>query len=191
MRTFLCIPIKDDLRDHIASVAEELREQVDARVSWVQRENYHVTVRFLGEIDPSLTVDLKEACRAVTSQIAPFEIPLDRVGGFPSLDNPRVLWVGGKAPFPFLDLLSLLNSSLSQVGFPQGRAESIAHITIARVKGRVHTPLSQVAKQITQPAWTLHAKRLVLMESRLTPRGAVYSALFTLPFAESKVRDGV
>lgn len=53
MRAFLCIPIKDDLRSHIASVARELRERVDARAAWVQRENYHVTVRFLGEIDRS------------------------------------------------------------------------------------------------------------------------------------------
>jgi len=191
MRTFLCIPVDPNIRDQIASVAGELGVYVDTRASWVRPENYHVTVRFLGEIDPLLTVDLKGTCQTVTSQIASFDIPLDRVGGFPSLDNPRVLWAGGKAPDPFLNLLALLDSDLSQLGFPRGRPESIAHITLARIKGRVHTPLSQAIEQISQPAWTLHADRLVLMESRLTPRGAVYSPLFTLPFAGSKGKDGV
>ncbi|MEA3239080.1 MAG: RNA 2',3'-cyclic phosphodiesterase [Candidatus Bipolaricaulota bacterium] len=191
MRTFLCIPVDPNIRDQIASISQELRPQVDARASWVQPENYHVTVRFLGEIDPLLTVDLKGRCQSVTSEIPSFDIPLDQVGGFPSLDNPRVLWVGGKAPDPFLNLLSLLDSDLSQLGFPPGHPESIAHITLARIKGRVHTPLSQAIRQISQPAWTLHANRLVLMESRLTPRGAVYSPVFTLPFAGSKGEDGV
>jgi 2'-5' RNA ligase len=191
MRTFLCIPVDLKIRDHIASIAQELRPQVDARASWVRPENYHVTVRFLGEIDPLLTLDLKATCQTATSQIPSFEIALDRVGEFPSLDNPRVLWVGGKAPDPFLNLLSLLDSGLSQLGFPRGHAESIAHITLARIKGRVHTSLSQVIEQISQPAWTLHVDRLVLMESRLTPHGAIYSPLFTLPFAGSKGKDGV
>ncbi|HDL85222.1 MAG TPA: RNA 2',3'-cyclic phosphodiesterase [Candidatus Acetothermia bacterium] len=189
MRTFLCIPVDPSIRDHIASVAAELRVHVDTRASWVIPENYHVTVRFLGEIDPLLTVDLKETCQTVTSQIASFEIPLDRVGGFPSLDNPRVLWAGGKAPVPFRNLLSLLDSGLLQLGFPHSRAESLAHITLARVKGRLRAPLTEAIKQITQPSWTLHADWLVLMESRLTPQGAVYSPLFTFPFAKEK--DGV
>ncbi len=183
MRTFLCIPVGPSIRDHIASVAGELQLRVDTYASWVPLDNYHVTVRFLGEIDPLLTVNLKEACRTVTSQLPPFEIQLDRVGGFPSLDNPRVLWVGGEAPKVFRDLLYLLDSELSRLGFPHARAESIAHITLARVKGRIHTPLSQAIEKIDQPAWTLRADRLLLMESRLTPRGAVYSSLFTLPFA--------
>ena len=191
MRTFLCIPVDPNIRHHVASITQELRPQVDARASWVRPENYHVTVRFLGEIDPILTVNLKEACQQATAHIPSFDIALDRVGGFPSLDSPRVLWVGGKAPDPFLNLLSLLDSSLSQLGFPRGHAESIAHITLARIKGRVHTSLSQVIEQISQPAWTLHVDRLVLMESRLTPHGAIYSPLFTLPFAGSKGKDGV
>ena len=189
MRTFLCIPIEDDLRNHISSVAEELHARVDARASWVQPENYHVTVRFLGEIDPMLTVDLKEACREVTGQIRSFDISVDRVGGFPNLDSPRVLWAGGRAPTPFRNLLSRLDDELSQLGFPHARVDSLAHITIARIKGRVHTPLTGALGEITQPGWTLRADRLVLMESLLTPRGAIYSPLFTLPLAEE--RDAV
>ena len=189
MRTFLCIPIEDDLRNHISSVAEDLRERINARASWVQRENYHVTVRFLGEIDPMLTVDLKEACREVTAQIPSFDISMDRIGGFPNLDNPRVLWVGGEGPARFRNLLSELDDGLTQLGFTRARVESLAHITIARIKGRLHAPLAGAIEQITPPSWRLRAERLVLMESRLTPRGAIYSPLFTLPFAQE--RDGV
>ena len=189
MRAFLCIPIKDDLRNYVASVAQELRERVDARAAWVQRENYHVTVRFLGEIDAMLMVDLKRACQEITAQTRPFEIGIDRVGGFPNLDNPRVLWVGGRAPQAFQNLLSQLDKSLSQLGFAHARVETLAHITIARIKGRLHTPLQGTLEGITRPSWALRADRLVLMESRLTPQGAIYSPLFTLGLARRE--DGV
>jgi len=183
MRTFLCIPVEPNIRKRIVSVANELQSRVDTYASWVQPANYHVTVRFLGEIDPMLTVDLKEACQGVAAQIPPFDISLDRVDGFPNLDRARVLWVGGEAPEAFRSLLTLIDSSLFTLGFPHARMESLAHITIARIKGRVHTPLSRSVAQVTQPAWVLHVKHLVLMESRLTPRGAIYSPLFTLPFS--------
>lgn len=186
MRTFLCVPIDGKMRDRIAVIAQQLRTHVDAHASWVPPENYHLTVRFLGEIDPMLTVDLKEACREIATQVSSFDVPIDRVGGFPSLDNPRVLWVGGKAPDPFRDLLSLIDYEIQRLGFPHRRVESIAHITLARIKGRLYAPLSEAVAQIEQPQWALHADRLVLMESLLTARGAIYSPLFTLPFAKER-----
>ena len=191
MRTFLCIPIERTVRDDIASISQELRVHVDARTSWVQPENYHVTLRFLGEIDPMLTVDLKQACQEVTEQIPAFGVQVNRIGAFPNLGSPRVLWVGGKAPEPFGKLLSLLDSSLSALGFEHARIEPLAHITVARVKGRLHKPLSEVIHQITQPTATLHADRLVLMESRLTPHGAIYTPLFTLRLAGGMTQDAV
>lgn len=181
MRTFLCIPLQTHIRDNIASMARELREQIHTRASWVQPPNYHVTTRFLGEIDPMLTVDLRDACQNVTSQIPSFEISVNKLGAFPSLDRPRVIWVGGRAPEPFRELLSLLDSELFELGFPHARQDTLAHITLARIKGRLHTPFDQVTKQIKKPKWIVQAGSLVLMESQLTKRGPVYSPLFSLP----------
>lgn len=190
MRTFLCIPLQAHIKDYIWSIAQELKRQIDTRASWVQPQNYHVTIRFLGEIDPMLTVDLKDACQNVTSQIPPFEILVDKLGAFPSFDRPRVIWVGGNAPESFGKLLSLLDSELFRLGFPHSRQEAIAHITLARIKGAVHKSLYQATKQIKDPKWIVQARSLVLMESQLTKNGPLYSPLFTLPLANQKPASG-
>jgi len=180
MRAFFCIPIDDSLRREIARLAEGLRGGTKARVSWVERGNYHVTLRFLGEIDPMLTADLERITREVASAIGPFQLTVDRVSAFPTVDRPRVIWVGGKASPEFLNLCFALNSRLEQLGFPRVRDEKVVHITIARVKGRVDPGLEARLRSASLPPRLLPVERVVLMESRLSPRGAVYSPLFTV-----------
>ena len=185
MRTFLCLPIQEETRRRIASTANKLRKNIDTRLSWVKQDNYHVTIRFLGEIDPMLTLELKDACQAATSHIPSFTIPIDKVGAFPTVERPRVLWIGGNPPDPFFDLLSGLDSRLSKLGFNRARRETMAHITLARIKGRMNTPLSQIVGKIDNPRCIMHANSLVLMESQLSRQGAIYSPLFSLPLAKS------
>lgn len=184
MRTFLCIPIDRGHRDKIAELSQELRSHIDTYASWVPPENYHITVRFLGDIAPMLTVDLERACREIAVGTPPFCVPIDRVGAFPSLDRPRVMWVGGEAPKEFRKLITQIDDALAAFGFPRGREETLSHITLARIKGRMRPSVdASMAGRGRTLAWKLRADRLVLMESTLTSKGAVYSPLFTLSFA--------
>ncbi len=182
MRTFLCIPIDSSLRAKLDELSQQARQRIPVRASWVRPENFHVTVRFLGEIDPMLTIDLEQSCRVATRDMTPFDLSIDRVGAFPSPSRPRVLWAGGKAPSSFCDLLSSLDHKLTTLGFPSGRPETVAHITLARIKGRTDPEIAQTIRSLADlPEWMLRADRLVLMESRLTAQGAIYTPLFTLP----------
>jgi RNA 2',3'-cyclic 3'-phosphodiesterase len=190
LRTFLCIPLQANVKDNISSIASKLQEQIKTRASWVQPQNYHITVRFLGEIDPMLTLSLKDACQDVTSQIPSFKTKFDELGAFPSLDRPRVIWVGGKLPEHFRELLTLLDKKLSELGFTHAHQETMAHITLARIKGRVNTSLHQVTKKAKKPDWVVQADSLVLMESQLTRKGPLYSPLFTLPLVHRGPKTG-
>jgi len=98
MRTFFGIPIQDQLRGSILETSEYLRSQTRMRASWVRQQNYHITLRFLGDIDPELSVDLDDLSRTVCKDIEPFECIMDRVGAFPGVDRARVIWVGGGVP---------------------------------------------------------------------------------------------
>jgi 2'-5' RNA ligase len=182
MRTFLCIPIDSSLKAKLDELSQQARQRIQMSASWVRPENFHVTVRFLGEIDPMLTIDLERACKVVVRGMTPFDLPIDRVGAFPTPSRPRVLWAGGAAPASFCDLLSSLDRELKTLGFPSGRPETIAHITLARIKGRPDLGIAQTIRSLADlPDWMLRADRLVLMESRLTAQGAIYTPLFTLP----------
>lgn len=150
------------------------------RASWVRPQNYHVTLRFLGEIDPMLTVDLQALADEVAHTVLPFECTLDRVGTFPHGDRARVLWIGGDVPDGFVRLAELLNQGLGELGFGRVRRESVVHVTLARIKGQPDPTLAGVLEQANPVApLAITVDRLVLMESKLTPHGAEYTPLFT------------
>jgi len=180
MRAFFCIPIDETLRRDIAGVAESLREQTMTRAAWVSPPNYHITLRFLGEIDPMMTVELERISRRLARGREQFSLTIDRVSAFPTVERPRVIWAGGPAPPEFVELSSSLNGSLERLGFPRQRGEEVVHITIARVKGRIDPGLLEGIRSTGIPSKRFIAGRIVLMESRLTRRGPVYSPLFTV-----------
>ncbi len=183
MRAFFCVPLKPDVASEIERVARGVRGATDMRASWVRRGNYHVTLRFLGEIDPLLTVDLERISRRITARIEPFVVPLDRLGCFPSVDRARVLWIGGEAPPAFHGLASSLQHELRNLDFPPERKPTVAHVTLARIKGRPDAGLSRILNAADLPGGLeARADRIALMESVLSPDGAVYTPLFTTPF---------
>jgi RNA 2',3'-cyclic 3'-phosphodiesterase len=180
MRAFFCAPVPDALRESVHATAERLRSRTAMRASWVPSENYHATLRFLGDIEPGLTVDLDRIARSVCGRFGPFRCVLDRVGAFPGVHRARVIWMGGEAPPPFAQLLQALSLELVGLGFPQEKSEHLVHVTLARVKDRPDPALPGVFAELN-PVMPVEmvVDRIVLMESHLTPRGAVYTPLFT------------
>ena len=182
MRVFLSLPIDGALRMQIGRVADRLRRETVMPASWVRPESYHVTLRFLGEIDPALTVSLEKTVTSVAGKFAPFALRVDTVGAFPSADRARVLWVGASAGPAFVELASALERRLQDSGFSPERAEPIAHVTMARIKGRPDARLPRILETLGSfPPHALRVDRIVFMESRLSPRGPSYDPLFTVP----------
>ena len=183
MRAFFCIPMEPSVVRAIGRLAATLRTHIKTPASWVRPENYHVTLRFLGEIEPELTIDLERLAHRVTGQRTPFVLSLDRLGAFPSADRARVLWIGGDAPPEFLGLASSFQHELAGLGFPRERPQTVAHVTLARLKGRADPAVPSALGTTKAPAGlATRADRLVLMESELTPAGAVYTPLFAARF---------
>ena len=166
-------------------MAERLRLATHMRASWVPKDNYHLTLRFLGDIDPSLTVNLDRLCRTVCEDIAPFECILDRLGAFPTVDRARVLWVGGEIPSSFRRLMQALSQGLIDLGFPRTKKEPEVHATLARIKDRPDPALPGVIARFNPiKPMCLAIDKIVLMESTLTAQGAVYTPLFTTKLGE-------
>jgi len=190
MRAFFCIPLEPDIASSIGRIARGIRDATAMRASWVRDENYHVTLRFLGEIEPELTLDLERIAHKVAERIEPFVLALDRLGCFPSIKRARVLWLGGDASPVFHGLTASLRHELRSLAFPPEAKSTVAHVTLARIKGKADPRLPQVLEE-SRPNDRLEvrADRLVLMESVLTPRGAVYSPLLTTRLAARCPKD--
>ena len=191
MRVFFCVPVPRDVKSSIGDVAKQLRARARMRATWVHPENYHLTLRFLGDIDPMLAVPLESACRRVAQKASPFSLRVDRVGAFPNEQRPRVVWAGGESG-PFASLAQALNDAIEVLGFPIERRPAAPHVTLARIKGRPDPDLPSIMSSVKPlPGWDLIVDRVLLMESRLTPNGAVYSPLFSVRLAGEPMPGGM
>ncbi len=180
MRAFLCLPISDDHRRTLGAIADDLRSRLMVRAGWVPRENYHITLRFLGEIDPMLTVAMDEKMQAVVRDKAPFTCILDRLGAFPDAARARVVWAGGEPPPEYVELIHDVSDALMDLGFAQERIDSGTHITLARLKERPGPGLGQTLACLSpQPPLRMAFGYVSLMQSTLTPHGAHYDTLCT------------
>jgi len=187
MRAFFCLELEPHLKEELDRIAQKLRA-LPVRATWVRRENLHVTLKFLGEIEEGLLSSLEDAARSavISSGIGgKVEWELDRLGAFPSEQRPRVVWVGSsKEPEVLTRLAAKLEEALSPLGFePEGRF--VTHITLGRVKGRDAgvEPLVRFLQAFPPFRHLAQAEELTLMESRLTPQGAIYTPIFKVPFS--------
>ena len=190
MRAFFCVPLPTRVRREIEEVARGLQRDLRMSASWVRGENYHLTLRFLGEIDPMLSIPLDSATRRVGRATAPFDLEISEFGIFPNEQRPRVLWAGGVCK-PFERLARDLGETIEELGFPLDRRTAPPHVTLARIKGRPDPALGDVlSTREPLSGWRVPVDRIVLMESQLTPQGAVYAPLFTTRLEGSRSESG-
>ncbi|MBE3576671.1 MAG: RNA 2',3'-cyclic phosphodiesterase [Limnochordales bacterium] len=190
MRTFIALPLDDQLRVRVAGFLAKWR-QLDHELKWVNPSLLHVTLRFLGEVDRSLLSTLEQVLEETGREVEPFDISLKGAGVFPSLSRPQVFWLGLSSAERLPALASHLDSRLAEVGWGDREEPFSAHLTVARVRrgSRPSPAFLSLWQRLMDgseegPAGAWRADRLVLYESRLHPGGPEY-----LPLAQAKL-DG-
>lgn len=183
MRAFLCITLGEEIRTLLKAFAGDLKSATTVRAAWVADENYHITLRFLGEIDPMLTIDLQRNLEATICGRPAFDVVVDRISAFPTTERPRVLWAGGAASGQFADLVCSVSDAIRPLGFPRERKPDVFHISLARLRGSADPGLVRSIGETSsrvEPA-PIRVAAVTLMESRLTRSGARYDRLFEVP----------
>src|SRR5262249_43385610 len=116
MRTFIAVALDSAIRNHAVALQGELG-QTGMTVKWVEPENLHVTLLFLGEVDARETLDVCRTVQAAAETIPPFDIEVTGVGGFPNLRRPRTLWIGvGQGSAEMIQLHYALERPLLELG---------------------------------------------------------------------------
>ena len=151
---------------------------------WVRPEGIHLTLKFLGEIDPNIVDQILEAVDRAVQGSAPFTLALSEIGAFPSLYVPRVIWVGLKGD---LDALRELQKRIDEevhlaVGFPKEARAFTPHLTLGRMRDNAPgEERRRAGKSMTEVAWETdvlwQVNEVNLIRSTLTPSGAVYDVL--------------
>jgi 2'-5' RNA ligase len=187
MRAFFALPLDPEVRAAIGRVAAPLQRATRSAATWVDPENYHVTLRFLGDIDPRSTAALRELAVAAARECAPFELSLQTLGAFPSVERARVLWVGGATPDAFRALAASIERGVVAQGFPPEPKPAVAHVTIARLKAPPDDRLREaVARAGSLALGIVRPREVALVESELRPGGPRYTPLFAVPIGHEQ-----
>ena len=93
IRAFIAIELPEELRASLSRLQEQLKPG-QHYVTWVQPEEIHLTLKFLGNIATALIPQIEAAIAQATKSVIPFHLELRELGAFPNLSAPRVAWVG-------------------------------------------------------------------------------------------------
>lgn len=183
IRSFIALELSDEVRANLMQLLTALR-QMPATVKWVEAENLHLTLKFLGEVPEGQIAAITETLSAIAQATPTFAFAVKGVGGFPDLRRPRVLWVGVEAPKELLTLHRQIEQGMERLGFaPEGRPYH-PHITIGRVKAMQGlAPTLDILKEHADTLFgTVTVRHLTLFRSDLSREGPTYTPLAQLTF---------
>jgi RNA 2',3'-cyclic 3'-phosphodiesterase len=179
MRLFVALNLPKKERDRIHRAAKRLRDAA-LPVRWIGPENYHVTLKFLGEVKPERIPPVEEIVRRVASATLPFDVGLEGFGAFPTIRRPRVVWLGVDASAELRCLKQDLEWGLADVGFEAETRAFHPHLTLGRADagdgaGAFRGLADAMADMTFKGQAQIHT--LDLMRSHLSREGAHYSVL--------------
>jgi len=186
MRAFIAIELSEEIREALAQIQSHLKYS-GADVKWVEKQNIHLTLKFLGEIDEKKCEKIKSALDKIAGSMHPFELTIKEIGAFPKIDYPRVIWVGlDKGVAESLVLAEKVDEEMSKLGFEKESRPFTAHLTI----GRVRSPQNKEAlkSKLTTYNLPLTAKAqlissIILFQSKLSPKGPTYINIHEAKFS--------
>lgn len=171
--------VTPEIRERLAQVQRPL-VATGADVKWVEIENLHVTMKFLGEVPEDKVEAIIAQADEVSREAKEFALGLGGLGAFPTQRAPRVVWVGLTHGIDELRVLARgLEARLERLGFkPEGRPFS-AHVTLGRVRSpRGRDALAQALQAGREcEIGTMNVENFDLMQSVLGRGGPQYSVV--------------
>ncbi len=125
IRLFAALTLPQSVKDTLTALPHK---GLDAR--WSKADDMHITLRFLGEVDPAQLPDIKAALDRVRR--APFNIELGGLGAFQEGRQP-VLWADVQSTRKLTALTAEINAALEPLGFEMPRKPFRPHVTLARL----------------------------------------------------------
>lgn len=169
IRLFVALALPDRVAESLLAIQSGV-----PGARWMKREQLHLTLRFIGEVDGR---DANAIDEALASLSAPrLTLELKGVGSFGG-KNPRALWAGVAANDALIHLQRKIESAIQRLGFPAEERKYTPHVTLARLRatpaGRVMDYLADHALYASGP---FAADQFILYSSQTTPHGSIYVA---------------
>ena len=194
LRLFFAVPIDDAARAAVLDIREVVRRGSGrTQVKWVEAENLHLSLKFLGDTPSDLVPRMTDVACEVAGRHPAFPFLLRGVGAFPNAQAPRVIWIGLAAGRdPLAALADDLDAALEYAAVARRETRPFeAHLTLGRVKLPEHNDAlaRTIAGANELEAGRVQCNHFLLMRSELSRRGPTYSVLRQFDLLEG-TQDG-
>ena len=187
MRLFIALNMPKKQRTRIHRAARRLREE-DLPVRWVEPDNYHVTLKFLGDVRRENVDVVEGVLSTIASATRAFETELGGFGAFPTIRRPRVIWLGVHATPELRCLKQDLEWGLGDVGFTAETRAFHPHVTLGRADGEGGAGAFRGLDglmAVMEFEGDLKVHTVDLMRSQVSKDGAAYSVVSSVRLATS------
>ncbi|MGW8223258.1 MAG: RNA 2',3'-cyclic phosphodiesterase [Syntrophobacteria bacterium] len=187
IRSFIAIDFHEETRKALEDIQRKLK-QYGAGVRWVRPSSIHLTLKFLGNIQPAQVEDIARAVAQEVLNEPPITLGAAGLGAFPSRRKPRVIWIGMEGEVQrLIRIQSRLENALEPLGFDREKRLFRPHLTIGRVKDRrrLQSLIDAMAELKIPEFDSFDVTEIILYKSDLRPTGAIYTKLHRMPLAAS------
>ncbi|MDP6343538.1 MAG: RNA 2',3'-cyclic phosphodiesterase [Alphaproteobacteria bacterium] len=180
-RLFVAIEIPEGVKDGLTALCGG----VDG-ARWRQREQMHLTLRFIGEVDGAVARDIDDTLRGIRAPA--FSLTLQGTGFFADRTRARVLWAGVREERPLKQLHDKIERALADIGLEPERRRFRPHVTLARLSDvpRVEAE-GYAARHGEYASGEFTVDRFMLFSSYLARDGAIYTPEAEYPLATEEV----
>jgi 2'-5' RNA ligase len=189
LRLFIALPVPEDVRGEIARAQGQLKRSAPpGAIRWTRADQFHLTLKFLGDF-PSAQLDaMKKSVTEACIGFGAIQLAAHGMGFFPNAKKPRVLWAGAGDDE---DRLAELHHRIHAAVLPFAPADSSerfsSHITLGRFKPGHHGSMDNFMGRAAQfharqfGSWL--ADKVEIIQSNLTPEGAMHTVICVCPLA--------
>lgn len=203
-RLFIAVPMPEMVRDRLRDLIDRL-EPEGWPMRWVDPDNAHLTLHFLGDTPPEEAEILRLALGPVVGQHPAFDLRTAGLGVFPKLKRPRVLWLGVWGPAHRLEAIyNDLGDLLDDIQFDIEEKPFSPHITLGRVRSGSNVPVRDLPEQLRaaidemagegladpKNGLPLPVEEVLLIRSHLNREGPRYEVIEHFPLAPRDAGDG-
>src|SRR5712692_5342197 len=182
LRTFISIDLEDrQILSRIASILSSL-QALGGDLKPVERENIHLTLKFLGNVSTHRLAEVKSSLKQLT--FPAFTAEIKGAGAFPNLNHMNVIWVGVNEGWSQVEqIYEQVEKLLSSLGFRRENRPFSPHITIARIRsGRNREEIANFLRRLSEESFgTITLDRVRLKQRILSRSGPKYSTLLEVP----------
>jgi len=162
MRVFIGIEFPREVKEYLEQLQQDIKIKCKSG-NFTRKENFHLTLRFIGEAEAGLINELKRGIDDAVLQFECFNMELGRLGQF-ARGNKHIIWVGIKPNKNLNALHSRLEASLEAIGFPKDQKGYTPHVTLAR-EAVLKEDLNNILQLVKVSNMTIPIHKITLFES--------------------------